>query len=616
MLARFIWRYYRRHLGWAAVAVLSAPLYGAASVAVVALIDPIFSEVLLADASSRTSASEAVSPARRAVPRSLDLKGWVDEGYASLKRGAGIEGREVVFFAPLLLVVAFSFRGLADFAGGYAFQAIGLGVTTEIGNDLQRRLLSQSVRFHARHPSGELISRVTSDVARIQAALTSRAFDLLQQSVALVLLLALLLSTELVLGIIVILGAPLFGYWLYRFGGAVRRSSRASQERMADVTQRLAESIRGHTVLQAFGAEALEQRRFAAANARYLSTSLFVQRLHRLSPLLIETGAVVMTAAFLVYAGLAVRSGRLAGPLLVQFIANVLLLYEPLRKLSTANLAIQQAVAIGHRVLELVNEPNDVVERPDALVLTGFHHAIELEAVSVEFEGRRVLDRVDLEIRRGETVALVGPSGAGKSTLVALLPRFLDPEEGRVTLDGIDLRTVTLASLRRLIALAPQRTHLLDDSIRNNISLGRPGAPLEEVRSAARAACAEDFILARPDGYDTPVGEAGHALSGGERQRIAIARALMADAPILVLDEATSELDSESEVAVARSLRAAVEGKTLILVAHRLGTARLADRIVVLEGGRVVEAGRHEELVTRNGTYRRLHDHWMRHDER
>jgi ATP-binding cassette, subfamily B, bacterial MsbA len=609
-LFRFLLRYRRRHAVWVLLAVLSAPVYAVASAAVVALIEPVFQDVLLSSPAPHASGTPDVAPAVRSVPRLVDLKGLADRGYAAAKRWAGVDARNVVLFTPALLVLFFGARVLADSTGSYAFQRVGLGITTAIGNDLERRLVEQSARFHARHPSGELLSRAINDVARVQTILSSRVFDLLQQSGTLVLLVALLVSTDPQLGLVVLLGAPLFGLFLFRFGKRARHLSRTSQARMAEVAARLSEGIRGHLIIQAHGVEETEHRRFAAANARYLASALKVQRHQALSPLVTEMTAVLGTAGFLVYAGFGVRSGRLSGALLVQFIANVLLLYDPLRKLNSANLALQQAMAIGHRVLELFHEPNDIVEAKGAVALPAFTERIVFDDITVRIGERTVLDHLSLEVHRGETVAFVGPSGSGKTTLVSLLPRLLDPDAGRVTLDGHDIRGLTLASLRGLVSFVPQRTFLFDDSIRANIALGRPDVPFERVEAVARAASAHAFIAARPEGYDAVVGEGGRLLSGGERQRIALARALLRDAPILVLDEATSELDSESEAAVAGALRTAMAGRTVLVVAHRLTTAQQADRIVVVESGRIVETGNHDELLAHSGTYRRLFEHW------
>ncbi|MBE3133135.1 MAG: ABC transporter ATP-binding protein [Acidobacteria bacterium] len=450
-----------------------------------------------------------------------------------------------------------------------------------------------------------------SDVALMQSALSSKMFDVGQQSVTLVLLAALLFSTDVTLATLVLLTAPAFLFVLVRYGRRVRGASRRSQVRMADVTAALLEGLRGHPVVKAFGAEDYEHAKFSAATDRHLADSLSVQRLSTLSSVMIETLAVAATCLFLMYAGLRVRSGALTVALLVQFLANVWLLYDPLRKLNGANMALQPLIAVGHRVLAVMAAPNDVEDRPGARTLEGFRDRIVFDRVSVAYGGRTVVNQVSFEIRRGEVVALVGASGAGKTTLASLVLRFFDPDEGRVTIDGHDLRDVTLKSLRSQIGIVTQHTILFDDTIRNNIAYANPEAPLAAVERAARGAYALDVVRAKPGEYDAHIGEAGLRLSGGERQRIAIARALLKNAPILVLDEATSQLDSEAEAIVHRALQNLMEGRTVLIVAHHLATIQQADRIVVLDQGCVVATGRHEDLLSGCPTYRRLFEHWM-----
>ena len=613
---RFLWPYYRGHAAWLVVAVAMIPAYGVASTAVAALIQPVFSDVLLANGPStplpagagRAEAAPARSGSR--IPSAVDLKAVADEAYRRLKLAAGVTDRTVVFFTPLLLLSLFVVRGAADFLGSYAFQRIGLGIAADMRNDFYARFLDQSARFHARHSSGALISHILSDIGAIQGILSSRLFDMIQQSLTLLLLLALLLSTNFRLATLVLVGAPVFFYTFMRFGREVRGGSGLSQQRMADVTTVVTEGLRGHEVVKAFNAEEYEHRRFREATARHLRVALRLQRTTSLSPFVIEGIGVLGISVFLTYAGLKIRAGQLTAPVLIQFIATAWLAYDPIRKLNGANLALQQGVAVARRLMAVMAIPNDVDDRPGAITLDGFRDRIRFEHVTVVYGSRRVVDDVSFEIGRGERVALIGASGAGKTTVASLLPRFFDPDEGRVTVDGHDVRGLTLRSLRAHIGTVSQHTILFDDTIRNNIAYGRPDVPLERVEAAARAAFSDGFIRAQALGYDTRIGEGGLMLSGGERQRIAIARALVKDAPILILDEATSQLDSAAEAIVQQAFVGLMEHRTVLVIAHHLSTIQRADRIVVLEHGKVVQSGRHEELLAAGGAYRRMFEAW------
>ena len=514
----------------------------------------------------------------------------------------------VVYFLPALLVVIFLLRCLADFVSGYAFQHIGLGVTTDIRNDLYRRILEQSSRFHAEHPSGELVARVINDVALMQNAVANRLLDLFQQSITLVVLLALLLSTHFELALVSLVLAPILLYPIIRFGKGMRRTSHRSQERMADLAGLMTEGIRGHRVVKAFGMEEFELNRFKEATRRHLRVNLWAQMLANAAGPVVESLAVVGAAALLVFAGKSIRAGDLSAPELVQFITTILMMYDPVRKLNKVNFILQEASAARQRVSRLTELPNDIAERPEAREHEAVREGLAYERVCFSYEERQVLRDVDLAIRAGEIVAVVGPSGAGKSTLVNLLPRFFDPDSGRIAIDGVDTRDLTLKSLRALIGVVTQDTVLFNDTVRNNIAYGRSDLPLERVREAAAAAYADEFVMELPSGYETVIGESGLRLSGGQRQRLAIARALLKNAPILILDEATSHLDTQSEALVQKALYNLMQGRTTLVIAHRLSTVMKADRILVMDAGRIIEEGSHHQLIALGGSYKRLYD--------
>ncbi|MEA2604277.1 MAG: ATP-binding cassette, subfamily bacterial MsbA [Acidobacteriota bacterium] len=618
-MSSFFWRYLRGYTAWAMLAAAGILVYAAATAGTAALIKPIFGEVLLAGDSAPNPLGGLTAAGhdggKRPVPgvitdlkKKLDLAHQIDDTYESLKRHLGVNRDNVVYFVPLLFVLVFLLRSLADFASGYAFQHIGLGVTTDVRNDLYRRILQQSSRFHADHPSGELVARVINDVALMQNAVANRLLDLFQQSFTLVALLALLLSTHFKLALISLIAAPVLLYPIIRFGKGMRRTSHRSQERMADLASLMAEGVRGHRVVKAFGMEEFELGRFREATRRHLRVNLWAQMLANSSGPVVESIAVLGAAALLIYAGKSIRAGELSAPELVQFLTTLLMLYDPIRKLNKVNLILQEAMASGQRVARLMEIPDDIQERPEARDVDTVCEGIAYERVYFSYEERPVLRDVSLAIRAGEIVALVGPSGAGKSTLVNLLPRFFDPDAGRLAIDGVDIRDLKLKSLRSLIGIVTQDTVLFNDSIRNNIAYGRSDLPLERVREAAAAAYADEFIMQLPRGYDTVIGESGVRLSGGQRQRLAIARALLKNAPILILDEATSHLDSQSEALVQKALYNLMQGRTTLVIAHRLSTVTRADRIMVVEAGRIVEEGSHRELLALGGSYKRLFD--------
>lgn len=616
-LTRWLWRYMRPFAGWVAVATVTIAVYAAATGALVALIEPLFSEVLRADAGELGAlgvpGGEAESGGEAAGAASswlgdFDLQAQFREEYENLKERFEIGAEQVIWFTPLLFVIVFLLRAGANFLSGYAFQHIGLGATTSMRDDLYGAVLKQSSDFFARHSSGELVSRVVNDVAMMQNAVSNGLFDLIQQSFTLVVLVFLLLSIDTSLALTCLLLAPVLLLPIVRFGKGMRRTSHRSQERMADLASLVNEGVRGHRVVKAFGMERFELARFRRATRRHLRVNLWAQVLANLSSPVVESLAVVGVAALLFFAGRQIHDGELSAPLFVTFLVNLVVMYDPIRKLNKVNLMLQQSLAAAHRVAGVLEEPVSIVERPGAHVLDDVGDGVAYDRVSFGYEDVAVLRDIDLRVRTGEVVALVGPSGAGKSTLVNLLLRFFDPNEGAVRIGGHDIRDVTLASLRTQIGVVTQDTVLFNDTVRANIAYGRADLPQRRVEEAARAALAAEFIDELPSGYDTVIGEGGARFSGGQQQRLAIARALLKDAPILILDEATSHLDAESESKVQQALEHLMRGRTTLVIAHRLATVTRADRIVVLDRGRIVDQGTHEELLSRGGLYRRLYE--------
>jgi ATP-binding cassette, subfamily B, bacterial MsbA len=513
-------------------------------------------------------------------------------------------------FTAWALVGVYLLKGVGSYASSYLMADVGQRVVTDVRNALYRHILGQSAGFFAHRTTGQLMSRITNDVGQIQQAVSETAGDLARESLALVGYIALMFYLDARLAIVCLTAAPLVVYPLVRLGQRVRRTTSRSQEALERLSHISAEAFTGHRIIKAFGTEAHESTKFSRAGYQLFRTNMrVIAALSSLPPLMELLGGFGMAAA-LWYGAQQIAAGRLTTGQFASFFAAAFLMYGPAKKLSRVNANLQQAMAASERIFDMLDTHTEVHQEPSAPPLAPFRRAIEFQDVSFGYDesAPRILRGVSFTVGAGQMVAIVGRSGAGKTTLVNLLPRFYDVSAGAIVIDGVDVRHVTLASLRQQIGIVTQETVLFDDTIAANIAYGSSQASRSDIEAAAKAANAHDFIAALPAGYDTRIGERGQRLSGGQRQRLAIARALLKNAPILVLDEATSSLDSESEHLVQEALANLMLNRTSFVIAHRLSTIRRADAIIVLERGRIVEIGRHDELVGRpGGTYASLH---------
>lgn len=511
----------------------------------------------------------------------------------------------------LAIVGVYLAKGLGAYVSAYLMTDVGQLVVRDLRNQLFRHILGQSAAFFSRRSTGQLMSRVNNDVAHVQQAVSQTIGDLIREGMALIAYVGLLFYYDARLALVCLTGAPVLIYPLVRLGQRVRRTTRRSQEELERLNHFTGEAFSGHRIVKAFGAEEREAARFAEVSQHVYRTNMKVTSTVSVLPPLMEWLGGIAVACMLWYGASQIGQGRLSMGAFMSFVAALFLMYEPIKKLSRVNATLQQAVAAGERIFEMLDTHTEVHDRPGAVELPPLREQLEFREVSFAYgdrDRRTVLDRVSFTVKAGEMIAIVGLSGAGKSTLVNLIPRFYDVTSGAILIDGHDVRDVTLRSLRAQIGLVTQDTLLFDDTIARNIAYGRPDAPFEEIERAARAAHAHEFISKLPEGYETRIGEKGGRLSGGQRQRLAIARALLKDPPILILDEATSSLDAESERLVQDALQTLMRNRTSFVIAHRLSTVRSADRILVVERGTIVESGRHEELLARpEGVYSRLY---------
>ena len=587
---RRIWRlllYVRPYALYSVASVVLMAVVGAMAAFRILLVRPIFDNVLRPD----TVSHDVLVFHLPHVARELNLNFLVPSHIHN--------AWSVVAYA---LVVSALVKSVCDYAGTYLVNYAGFGMITDLRNDLYNAVLRRSVAFFQKHTTGTLLSTLINDIERVQFAMSSVLGDFLQQFFTLLFTIGVVVMVGGKMAWALLLFVPVVISSARRIGRRVRQTTRKGQDKLAEIQNILHETITGNRIVKAFGMELWEMNRFRRAARRLFTANLRSVSAQAISSPLMDALGSVGIALLLYFGRQRILHGDMTAGSFITFLIAVFTLYDPVRKFALFYNSFQQALGASEEIFKFMDAQDDVQEKKRAHVLKGFSKGIQFENVgfayeSEEGENKQVLRGINLAVEPGEVIAFVGPSGAGKSSLVNLIPRFFDVNEGRILIDGYDLRDVTIDSLRKQIGKVTQETVLFNDTVRNNIAYGQPDVPLSKVEEAAQMALAHDFILKMPDGYNTKIGEKGVRLSGGERQRLAIARAILKNAPILILDEATSALDMESEQYVQAALANLMQGRTVFVIAHRLSTVRRATRIAVIERGQITEIGTHDELM-------------------